>query len=88
MTLDTLIMLAGALVAAVPLLGIPVSAQQPLLFFLGVATVALGIIVRRRGTGRRGAPPIAETRDKPDVWPQSPTFVESAPPGPGEHESA
>jgi len=48
MTLDALIMLAGALVAALPFLGFPNSWDSVLLFLIGVFIVALGIIVRRR----------------------------------------
>jgi len=48
MTLDTLIMLAGALVALLPFLGFPNRWDNVLLFLAGTFVVALGIIVRRR----------------------------------------
>lgn len=48
MTLDALIMLAGALVAVLPFLGFPNNWDTVLLFLLGVAIVGLGIVVRRR----------------------------------------
>ena len=49
MSLDALIMLAGALVAVMPFLGFPVSVQVWIFFVLGVIVVGLGIAVRRRG---------------------------------------
>lgn len=51
MTLDTLIMLTGALVAVLPFLGFPNSWDNVLFFLAGVLVIALGIIVRRRGLG-------------------------------------
>lgn len=51
MTLDTLIMLAGAFVAALPFLGFPNSWDTWLFFAAGVFVIALGIVVRRRGLG-------------------------------------
>lgn len=49
MTLDTLIMLFGALVAAIPVMGgLPLSIERPVLFVLGVCIVAFGVVVRRR----------------------------------------
>ena len=67
MTLDALIMLAGALVAALPFLGFPNSWDSVLLFLIGVFIVALGIIVRRR-IGHHSSP-----RGNGDA------FVESSP---------
>jgi hypothetical protein len=53
MTLDTLIMLGGALVALLPFLGFPNSWDRVLLFLLGAFIVVLGMVVRRRiGYGR------------------------------------
>lgn len=49
MTLDTLIMLAGAFVATLPFLGFPNSWDSALFFVAGIIVVALGIVVRRRG---------------------------------------
>ena len=49
MTLDALIMLAGTLVALLPFLGFPLRWDNVILVILGVFTIALGIIVRRRG---------------------------------------
>ena len=48
MTLDTLIMLAGVLVALVPFLGFPSSWDTVIFFLLGVIVIGLGIAVRRR----------------------------------------
>lgn len=48
MTLDALIMLAGAFVAVLPFLGLPNSWDTVLLFLAGVAVTGLGIVVRRR----------------------------------------
>ena len=48
MTLDALIMLAGAFVAVLPSLGFPNSWDTVLLFLAGVFIIALGIVVRRR----------------------------------------
>ena len=53
MTIDTLIMLAGAFVAIMPFLGFPNSWDTVLYFFAGIFVIALGIIVRRRGLGDR-----------------------------------
>jgi hypothetical protein len=51
MTLDALIMFAGAFVALLPFLGFPTSWDTVILFILGVFIVALGIVTRRRGLG-------------------------------------
>lgn len=49
MTLDALIMLAGALVAFLAYPGgFPPSFYKPMFFFLGIFVIALGIVVRRR----------------------------------------
>ena len=48
MTLDTLIMLAGAFVALLPFLGFPNSWDTVLFFIAGIFIVALGILVRMR----------------------------------------
>lgn len=56
MTLDALIMLAGALVALLPFLGFPTAWDTVMFFALGVFTVALGIVVRRRGLGHLKRP--------------------------------
>jgi hypothetical protein len=48
MTLDALIMLAGALVASLPFLGFPNSWDNVVLFLIGIFVIALGIIVRRK----------------------------------------
>ena len=49
MSLDALIMLAGAFVAVLPFLGFPNSWDNVLFFLAGVFIIALGIVVRRRG---------------------------------------
>lgn len=48
MTLDTLIMLAGAFVAALPFLGFPASWDTWLLVIAGLVIIGLGIVVRRK----------------------------------------
>lgn len=48
MTLDALIMFAGALVALVPFLGFPNSWDTYIFLALGVLIVIFGIILRRR----------------------------------------
>lgn len=55
MTLDTLIMLAGAFVAVVPFLGFPTSWDTGLLFLAGVIIIGLGIVVRRKEGERKTA---------------------------------
>lgn len=65
MTLDIVIMTVGALVALLPFLGFPIHWDNIILVVLGLLTIALGIVVRRRGWGLR-------TR-------RTTTFVESAP---------
>jgi len=53
MTLDTLIMFIGTMVAVLPFLGFPNSWDTVFFFILGVSTIVLGIIVRRRIGNRR-----------------------------------
>lgn len=65
MTLDILIMFVGALVALLPFLGFPIAWDNIILIALGLITIVLGIVVRRRGLGLR-------TR-------KATTFVESTP---------
>lgn len=48
MTIDALIMFAGAFVAILPFLGFPNSWDTFFFLFAGVFIIALGIIVRRR----------------------------------------
>ena len=52
MTLDTTLMLAGALVAVLPFLGFPADWNKIFFFILGVLVIVLGIVVRRRYTSR------------------------------------
>ena len=52
MTLDSLIMLAGALVAILPFLGFPNTWDSVIFVVLGVIVVLLGIVVRRRAPRR------------------------------------
>lgn len=61
MTLDSLIMLVGTFVAIVPFLGLPNAWDSYLYFILGVCTIALGIVVRRRYTGRRNIDRVASS---------------------------
>lgn len=49
MTLDTIIMLLGTIVAVTPFLGLPPMMQDILFFLLGVAIISLGVAVRRKG---------------------------------------
>ncbi|MBI2612495.1 hypothetical protein HYW59_01630 [Candidatus Kaiserbacteria bacterium] len=71
MTLDALIILAGAFVAVLPFLGFPNSWDTVLLFLAGVCTIGLGIAVRRRlPAGKAGSE--SQTR-------KSDTFVENLP---------
>jgi hypothetical protein len=70
MTLDTLIMFLGALTALLPFLGFPNSWDRLMFLAIGGCIVALGIMVRRRGTGMKRAVPPA---------PREQTFVERAP---------
>ena len=48
MTLDALVMLSGALVAFLSVAGFPPSVYKPMFFILGLFTIALGIVVRRK----------------------------------------
>lgn len=54
MTLDALIMLVGAFVAALPFLGLPNSWDAAIFVVLGVLVIAFGIVVRRRSNIRAG----------------------------------
>ncbi len=49
MTVDTLIMLAGASVAVLPFLGFPNSWDSVFFLIAGAFVISLGIVVRRRG---------------------------------------
>lgn len=69
MTLDALIMLAGAFVAVLPFLGFPNSWDNVLFFLAGVFIISIGIMLRRRSSGSApNAPPKS-----------SGTFVENTP---------
>ncbi|OGG45321.1 hypothetical protein A2673_00240 [Candidatus Kaiserbacteria bacterium RIFCSPHIGHO2_01_FULL_50_13] len=52
MTIDTLIMLSGAFVAALPFLGFPNTWDAALFLVAGIFIIALGIAVRRRVSKR------------------------------------
>ena len=52
MTLDTLIMFCGVLVATLPFLGFPNSWDTVFFVFLGIIIISLGIVVRRRAPRR------------------------------------
>lgn len=52
MTLDSLIMLCGVLVAILPFLGFPNSWDTVFFVILGVVMISLGIVVRRRAPRR------------------------------------
>ncbi len=62
MTIDALIMLAGAFVAALPFLGFPNSWDRFFLLAAGIFIIALGIVVRRRWGGNPQSPKNAEVR--------------------------
>ncbi|RJR13836.1 hypothetical protein C4585_01340 [Candidatus Parcubacteria bacterium] len=49
MTLDTLIIITGAAVAALPFLGFPSTWDKVIFLLLGVFVLSLGIALRRRG---------------------------------------
>ena len=70
MTLDTLVMLAGAFVATLPFLGFPNSWDTVLFFLAGIFIIGLGIVVRRRSEPEF---PASERNGR--------TFVENDPPG-------
>jgi hypothetical protein len=48
MTIDSLILLAGGLIAVLPFLGIPNRIDTILFTLLGVFVISLGIVIRRR----------------------------------------
>lgn len=48
MTVDSLILLAGGLIALLPFLGIPNRIDTVLFALLGVFVISLGIVIRRR----------------------------------------
>ncbi len=52
MTLDSLIMLCGALVAILPFLGFPNTWDSVILAILGALIITFGIVVRRRSPRR------------------------------------
>jgi len=56
MSLDALIILAGAVVAILPFLGFPSSWNHALFFIAGLCVIALGIVVRRRLGKKTGTP--------------------------------
>jgi hypothetical protein len=76
MTIDGLIMFAGAFIAVLPFLGFPIKWDSILMVAAGIIVISLGIIVRRRGTGRK----VHHNR--------SSTYVESAPQTLDAHEAA
>lgn len=57
MTVDILIMFAGAATTLLPFLGIPLKWDNVVLVILGVFIIILGIVVRRRGS-RGGTPKV------------------------------
>ncbi len=61
MTVDTLLMTLGAFVATLPFLGFPQSWDTVLFLIAGILVVALGIVVRRRGSGQSAASRTGET---------------------------
>lgn len=90
MTLDTIIMLLGALIAALPIMeGLPLSAERPLLFLLGVCVIGCGIVVRRRGFGKKQntSSTFRESTPMNNVGPSTPESA-SEPYAYAEHERA
>jgi VIT1/CCC1 family predicted Fe2+/Mn2+ transporter len=71
MTLDALIMLAGAFVAVLPSLGFPNSWDNVLFFLAGIFIISLGIIVRRRAG--HSTHPKSEISNMEDNSPRPPT---------------
>ena len=67
MTLDTLIIFAGAFVTVLPFLGFPASWDTVLLVIAGIFIIAFGIVVRRRS--------------EPTYEGSGDTFVENLPAG-------
>jgi hypothetical protein len=51
MTLDTVIMLFGAIVAVLPFLQLPLDWANFFAFIAGIVIIGLGVAVRRRGLG-------------------------------------
>lgn len=68
MTLDALVMLAGALVAFLAVAGFPPSIYKPLFFVLGLFVIGLGIVVRRM----RGRWETAQRLSSRNEQPQAP----------------
>lgn len=66
MTIDALIMFAGALVALTPFLGFPVSWDRVIFFLLGVLVISLGIAVRRQRVKQA-----RQTREQPTSYAES-----------------
>jgi hypothetical protein len=69
MSLDALIMLAGAFVAVLPFSGFPPDWKSVLFFLAGIIIIGLGIVVRRGNTPTSsmrkhadGMEPIADSR--------------------------
>ena len=75
MTLDALIMFAGAFVAVLPFLGFPNSWNAVFFTLAGIFIIGLGIAVRRRESHRQGPPKDHE-------------FTQSVPFSAREHEDA
>lgn len=69
MTLDALIMLAGAFVATLPFLGLPNAWDAGLFLAAGVFVIALGIVVRRRDKRVFTAPVRAESMEQSHTSP-------------------
>ena len=78
MTIDALIMFSGAFIAVLPFLGFPIKWDSILMVAAGIIVIALGIIVRRRGLGRKTVPNRANGS----------TYVENSPQPADTHEAA
>ncbi len=66
MTLDSLIMFCGVLVAVLPFLGFPNSWDTVFFVILGVLVISLGIVVRRRAPRRRDRGSVYEESTRED----------------------
>lgn len=76
MTIDALIIFAGAFVAVLPFLGFPIKLDSIIMVAIGIIVISLGIIVRRRDVAQRAR----ERRTQ--------TYTESTPQAQAGHETA
>lgn len=72
MSLDALIMLAGAFVAVLPFLGFPGSWDNIFFLLAGIFVIALGIVVRRRLAHKVTPEGLARGRSTPEGLARAP----------------